>query len=149
MIGTGIALSQDGGWAALPVFINGFCPFLILIASFANQNAYWRLNKLDYACGALSLVALVLWLGTQQPVLALVFAIASDALAAVPTVIKAWQYPETESAMVYAFSFINALTAFFVIPAWSFVYVGFPLYLLVQNGSTLAGIVRDKLRAGA
>ena len=76
------AFSSGVTWAAVPVFMSGLSPFMILLASFFNKRAYWRLSALDYVCGALSSLALVLWYITENPDVAIVFAIFSDALAA-------------------------------------------------------------------
>ena len=95
LIATLAGLADGVRWAALPVFMSGFGPFLVFLASFVNKNSYWRLGLFDYICGVFSALALVLWWITREPVVAIVFAIASDAAAALPTVIKAWKYPET------------------------------------------------------
>lgn len=69
LIGTAAALSEGVTWAVLPVFMAGFGPFLILLASFINPNAYWKLETFDYLCGACSVLALVLWGITQDALL--------------------------------------------------------------------------------
>src|SRR5690348_5964176 len=84
-------------WALLPVFVAGLGPFAIFLSSFKNPNAYWKLGVIDYICGALAILALVLWVLTTSPILAIVFSIAADALALGPTLLKSWQYPETET----------------------------------------------------
>src|SRR5208283_2829807 len=92
------AISNGVGWAVLPVFMSGVSPLLIFTASFVKKKAYWKLASFDYVCGALSGLALVLWYVTKDPNVAIAFAIASDGLAAIPTLTKAWNHPETESA---------------------------------------------------
>src|SRR3989338_6404638 len=79
--------------AVLPVFMAGFGPLLVFIASFVNKNYYWKLEKFDYLCGFFSIFALILWWLTKQPVVAIIFAVISDALAATPTVIKSYLNP--------------------------------------------------------
>lgn len=133
MIGTAASLSAGVTWAALPTFIAGFGPLLVLIASFATKKAYWKLEKFDYLCGLFSILALILWLITKNPSIAILFAIAADALAAVPTIVKGWKHPKTESSYAYAPSIINALTAFTVITTWTFPEYAFPAYLVVVN----------------
>lgn len=139
------AFSSGVTWAALPIFMSGFCPFLIFLASFVNRQAYWKLETFDYFCGALSLLALILWAITQNPIIAIIFAIASDGLAAVPTLIKAWKYPETESGEAYTSGLINALTSFFAIKVWSFAHYGFAVYLVVINICLLVSVYRKRV----
>ena len=89
-------------FAVLPVFMAGFGPLLVFIASFVNKNSYWKLEKFDYLCGLFSILALVLWYLTKLPVIVIIFAVISDLLAAIPTIMKSWLHPETESFYPYA-----------------------------------------------
>src|SRR3989344_785767 len=59
LIATGAALSSGVGWAVLPVFMSGFGPLLVFIASFVNKNSYWKLEQFDYWCGLFSVLALL------------------------------------------------------------------------------------------
>ena len=111
-VATAASVSNGVGWAAIPVFMSGFAPFLIFTASFFSKKAYWKLSSFDYLCGALSGLALLLWFLTNNPNVAIVFAIVSDALAAVPTLIKGWRNPETESAWPYIIGIFAPLTSF-------------------------------------
>ena len=129
MIGFAAAVSNGTGLAAVPVFMAGFCPLLIFVASFAVEGAHWKLVKLDYACGLLSILAIVFWAVTSDPDIAIVFAISSDALASVPTLKKGWQYPETESAWPYFLGVFGGFTSLLAITAWTFSQYAFPAYL--------------------
>ena len=144
LIATAAALTRGVGWAALPVFMAGFGPLLVFAASFANKQSYWRLGPTDYLCGACSVLALVLWRITSNPSVAIVFAIVSDGLAAVPTLIKSYTHPESESGIAYSTGLFNALTSFFAIRSWTFTAYGFPLYLVVANSALLLSIYRKK-----
>ncbi|MGE5328517.1 MAG: hypothetical protein ACM3KR_03290 [Deltaproteobacteria bacterium] len=125
------AVSDGVRWSALPVFVCGFGPLLVFIASFMNKNAYWKLEKFDYVCGSFSVVALVLWAITKEPTVAIVFSIISDGSAAVPTLVKAWKYPETETPIAYIAGLFNALTSFVAIKVWNFSSCAFPVYLVI------------------
>jgi hypothetical protein len=133
LIAFAAAVSNGTGLAAVPVFMAGFSPLLILTSSFALKQAYWKLSRLDYACGILSAMAIVFWAGTKNPNIAIVFSILSDALASVPTLIKGWHYPETESSWPYLIGVFSAFTSFLAITAWTFSQYAFPAYLIVMN----------------
>jgi hypothetical protein len=132
-IATAAAISNGVGWAALPVFMSGISPFMIFTASFATKKAYWKLASFDYACGVLSGLALVLWYVTKDPNAAIIFAIASDGLASIPTLTKSWNHPETESAWPYIVGVFNALTSFGAAKNWTFSALAFPAYLTIIN----------------
>jgi len=132
-IGAAASISDGVTWAALPTLMAGILPFVILLVSFYNSQANWELHWHDYFCGGISLLALVLWKVTHQPVLVVAFAIISDAFAGIPTLIKSWTHPETETPFSYASSLIAAATSFLAIPVWKFTEYAFPTYLVASN----------------
>lgn len=132
-IATAAAISSGVTWAAIPVFMSGFSPFLIFIASFVLKKAYWKPNSFDYVCGLLSAVALILWYITRDPDVAIIFAIVSDALASIPTLTKAWRNPETEVAWPFLVGIFNASTSVVVATVQTFSAIAFPAYLIVIN----------------
>jgi hypothetical protein len=144
-IATAAAISNGVGWAALPVFMSGFSPFLIFTASFITKKAHWTLTSFDYVCGALSGLALVLWYLTKDPNVAIVFAIASDGLASIPTLTKAWNHPETEVAWPFMVGALNASTSFFASAIWTFSAYAFPAYLIVINIMLFFSVYKKKL----
>jgi len=147
MIGFAAAISNGAGLAAVPVFMAGFCPLLIFAASFVIKGAHWKLVKLDYACGLLSILALLFWAVTGDPDIAIIFAILSDALASVPTLIKGWQYPETESAFPYWIGAFGAFTSFLAITAWTFSQYAFPAYLMIDSVLLVSSIYHERILA--
>lgn len=134
IIGSIAAFVAGAGWAALPIFAAGFGPLLVFLITFFNKKSYWKLGKFDYVCGALSILALILWAITKNPAVAIFFSILSDLFAAIPTLTKGWYMPETESAGPYLTGAFNAATSFFAIKIWNFSSFGYPLYLLIING---------------
>jgi len=133
--------------AALPVFVAGFGSLLIFLASFINPKSYWKLENFDYICGALSGLALLLWWLTKEPLVAIIFAIVSDAFASVPTVIKSWKHPKTESGTLYISALFNVLTGFFALKMFSISELAFPIYLVLLNIILITGIYRGPLSA--
>jgi hypothetical protein len=139
------AVSNGVGWAVLPVFMSGISPFLIFTASFVTKKAYWKLALFDYVCGALSGLALLLWYVTKDPNVAISFAIASDGLASIPTLTKAWNHPETESAWPFIVGVFNASTSFGAATMWAFSEYAFPAYLIVINIMLFSSVFNKKL----
>ena len=145
LIATFAALADGVGWSVLPVFIAGFGPLLVFIASFVNKNSHWELETFDYLCGFCSVLALVLWGITKEPVIAIVFAIASDGFAAIPTLVKSWKYPETETATAYTTGLFSALTSFTAIKIWNFSSYAFPAYLVIAETLFILSIYHRKI----
>lgn len=119
------------GWQSLMTFSAALNPLLVFVASFFNKNAYWKLKKSDYVFGGLAITGLILWKITGEGNLAIAFSILADGMAAIPTVIKSWKFPNTESSLIYGLSSINALITLLTIKKWNFETYGFPLYFLI------------------
>ncbi len=139
------AVSDGVGLAAVPVFVSGLSPLLVLAASFVNKNSYWKLEKSDYLCGLFSLLALALWGITREPTIAIVFALVSDLFATYPTLLKSWRYPETETADAFSAGLFSALTSLTAIKTWNFSSIAFPAYLVLVNASLIICIYRKRI----
>lgn len=145
LIATAAAISDGVGWAVLPVFLSGFGPLLVFLFSFVNKESYWKLGRFDYVCALFSLLALILWAITSQPAIAILFAILSDAVAAIPTVVKAWKHPETENAGPFLSGLFTSSTAFTAITALRFSEIAFPIYLISINCVLVFSILRKRV----
>lgn len=124
-------LGKGVGIQSLMTFMVGFGPLLVFIASFVNKKSVWRLTRLDLTCGALSLLGLALWAISGDGNVAILFAIGADALAAVPTIVKAYKKPESESYWVFLLGAISAGLTLLTIDSWTLAHYGFPLYILL------------------
>ena len=121
---------------------------MVIAISMLKKESYWKVSKRDLICGAMAIVALVLWYLTKKPIIAILFSILSDFLASIPTVIKAWQNPETEPSFAYITSAISMLTSFFAIQEWNFESVSFPIYIVTMNVIIILSIERKRFKKG-
>lgn len=144
LIATAAELSQGVGILSLTTFIVGFVPLLVFTASFFNKKAEWKITKFDLLCGLLSLGGLTLWYVTKLGNVAIFFSILADFLASLPTILKSYTNPESESDSVYLWGLANPIIALFVIKQWSFQNFGFPLYLLIDS-VIIAFLIRTKI----
>ena len=126
-------IQQGVGLESLMTFSTGFLPLLTFIASFTNKNAKWKLTKFDILCGFLSVVGLILWLITKVGNVAIFFSIMADGLAALPTVIKAYKYPETEIAWPWLATCIGVTLTLLTLQEWTFANSGFILYIFIVD----------------
>jgi len=125
---------QGLSWAS---FAAGFTPFLILLASFLNKKAYWKTEPRDYYLMMAAVGGIILWALTDNPNLAILFSLLADFLAGLPTVLKAYRYPQTESWIAYAISTLGFGLGVLAIPSYTFENVAFITYLFILN-ATLA-----------
>lgn len=144
LIGVFFQLKAGAGLSVIPVFIAGFGPLLVLIFSVLNKKAYWKINSFDLICGAFSLVALIIYIMTKNLAISIIFAIISDGLAAVPTLVKAWKFPETEKAYVYWTGILNNILGLLIIKNWVFSVYSFGIYFILINMALIFSIYGRK-----
>jgi hypothetical protein len=129
LLAASVQLDEGVGLRALPTFVVGFTPLLVFAASFHNPASVWKIRRIDYACGAMSVVGTLVWLVTRNGVLAISAAIAADFLAGVPTVMKSWTHPETETVYSYLGAVISMIILLLTIDHWTFDVAAFPLFI--------------------
>ncbi len=145
LIGVAAALSAHADiWVTSRPFIAGFMPLLVFAASFVNPQSYWKLTWFDAACGALSAAALIVWGAAHSPELAVLLAALGDGFAALPTIRKAWNFPETETGLTYALGIISVLLVLPATPKWDIQNSAFQIYLLVVNIILVFSIYRKR-----
>jgi hypothetical protein len=130
LLAAAVELSEGVRLQALPTFMVGFMPLLIFIASFHNSAAVWKVRRMDYACGAFSVVGTIVWLVTRNGVLAISAAIAADFLAGVPTLMKSWTHPQTETVHSYIGALISMIVLLLTVDHWTFDVVAFPIFVV-------------------
>ncbi|MCL4415711.1 MAG: hypothetical protein M1365_03270 [Actinobacteria bacterium] len=126
-------IKEGVGIQSLFTFSAGFLPLMVFLASFFNKKAEWKITKFDLICGCLSLIGLSLWALTQIGNLAIFFSIIADGLAGVPTVIKSFKHPETESGWNYLTASISSVVVLLTITNWTFASYSFSIYLFTIN----------------
>jgi len=143
-------LGEGVGMVAIITLSSALCPMMIFLSSFVNRSAYWQIEKIDLACGGLSLLALILWAITRTGDMAIIFSIISDGLASFPTLRKAFRAPETESSFAFVAAAGSAVIALLTIDTWTFAHYAFPVYLLGIGIALVAVIeVTPRLRPAA
>ncbi len=124
-------IQQGVGIQSLLTFIVGFLPLLIFIASFFNKKSEWHVTKFDLICGALSVAGIVFWFITKVGNIAITFSILADGLAALPTLIKAYRYPDTEKGWTYLTNSISSTITIMTLKTFTYASLAFPVYLFI------------------
>ena len=144
----GFVAQVDAG-VGLPAVLTlsiGLGPALIFASSFINPSAYWKLSRFDVSCGAVSLAAIIIWQVSGDAALAVLFAVLADLVAAVPTVLKGWKFPETENSSVFVLGGLNGLIALLTIDTWNPETWAFPVYITALGTVMLLVLSRGTTR---
>ena len=116
-------------------FAAGMTPLLVVAASFFNKKAYWRSEPRDYGLMGAALLGLLLWAKTDRPNLAILFSLLADMLAGLPTLLKAYRHPRSESWIAYAISALGFGISLLSVQVHSLESTAFVAYLFVLNAT--------------
>jgi hypothetical protein len=143
-------VSAKAGIVSIITLVMGMNPALIFVLSLRRPDAHWSVSRFDVACGLISLAGLWLWWSYRNPIYTIVFAIASDLLASVPTYRKSITSPTSESPVLYVLAALGAFVTLLTIHDWTLYRYGFALYILCVDLSLAIVItVSGALRRGS
>jgi len=138
-------IQAGAGLSSLPIFMAGFGPLCVVSVAMITKNGIWKINSFDIFCGAISLAALALYVFTHNLEVSILFAILSDFLAFIPTFVKSWKYPESESSSGYSWSIISNMIGLLIIKDWSFAIYSFGIYFVFANIVEMLILYRKKI----
>ena len=144
-LGVFFQIKAGAGLSFLGVFMAGFTSLLVLIVSLLKKNAYWKINTFDLTCGAISLISLIIYVFSKNLGISILFAILGDSLAYIPTIRKAWNFPETENGLMYSTGIISNVLALLIIDNWIFPIYSFSISISVLNLVVLFAIYRKNI----
>jgi len=133
LLAAAVELDDGVGVRALPTFMVGFMPLLVFIGSFRNPGAVWQIRRIDYACGAMSVVGTAVWLVTRNGIIGISAAIVADFLAGMPTVMKSWTHPHTETVYAYLGAVLSMVILLLTVDHWTFEVAAFPIFIVCMG----------------
>ena len=150
LVSIGAAFSIDAEiWPSIRVIVGGVVPAAVFLASFVNRNSYWKLTRFDWICGGLSLLAMVFWGLANSPLTAIILATSANTFATIPTFIKAWNFPETETRLTFVTSFLSAVLILPSIQQWNIENAAFQIMLVISTALLLMAVYRKNLGIGS
>ena len=127
-------LSQDVRMAQSAMTLSaGLSPLMIFITTFLVKHPAWKIKKFDVMCGAFSILGIILWWITGKGNLAIIFSILADGLGFLPTLIKGFKYPDSESPWAFMIGAVASFLSLLTITVWNFEHAAFTVYLVVAN----------------
>lgn len=130
-IAFGIQLLNKGGAGS---YINLFMGIICtIIFFFGLKNGTKDITKVDWIAFSLALVAIVLWLVVKQPLLSIILVVFIDMMSFLPTILKAWKNPYTETVITYGLSGVKNGLSIYALSTYSLVIVMYPAYALIAN----------------
>ncbi len=141
-LGAFAMLADGSGWTVAILFTNTFVCFLVAIYSAIKGNGVWSTTIFDYVFFGIGILGLILWQTLDLPVLALICAIIADFSFGVPTIIKTFKNPDSETWLPWFMSMMAGLFSLFTIQGLLFHEVAYPLYLFIYDMTLLLIVIK-------
>ena len=103
------------------------------------------MGKSDIVCLVVALVGVILWRVTQNPVVALYFAIGADFTGMIPAIIKTYRFPHTEVWTFYLLDVFAAAFSLMAVKNWTVQEYSYPVYIALINLIMVLLIVRPNI----
>jgi hypothetical protein len=129
----GIELQQRVGLASWMTLMLGLIPCAVVIASYRNSYAVWKIGTFDIVCGSISLAGLILWAFVNEPTIALVSFVCADQAAGLPTLRKSWIAPSSESPRVFVLGCLNCAITIMTLKVLTTAGVLFPGAIVISD----------------
>ena len=140
----GVELQQHVGLASWMTLMLGLIPCAVVIASFRNSHAVWKIGVFDVVCGSVSLAGLIFWAFVNEPTIAIVSFVCADQAAGLPTLRKSWLAPSTESPRVFVLGCLNCAITVMTLKVFTTAGVLFPGAVVVSD-FVLATLILSRL----
>jgi hypothetical protein len=129
-----LAYIANGLWlsAIVPLGYSLGCASIALLSIKYGVGGW---TKTDKRCIAISATGILLWLVTGNELIALFLNILAEAAGAVPTVLRAWDDPNSEPRTGWIIFLLGGITSFFAASSWNVVSLAYPVFIILLQGT--------------
>jgi hypothetical protein len=112
-------------------------PAGVVVASFVARRGSWTITRFDWVCGGVCLVAVAVYSATLKGNLAIVLLVTADGFAALPTMLKSWKAPETETWTAFLGGFTSSTLTLLTVTHWTLPTYGLSTWIGLQSGTEI------------
>lgn len=130
-IGAFAMFAEGSTWTVALIFANTVMCLIIAFSAMTTKTGIWSTGVQDYIFFGAGLLGIALWQILDMPILALVFAILADLAFGIPTIIKTYKDPTTETPFPWAMSVVAGIFGILAIQHFVFYDAAYPVYLFI------------------
>lgn len=135
-------LEKGAGIGSLPVAVSE--AFTIVIFLFSLKFGFTKITRSDRIFLILALAGLIPWFITKDATLSVICAVGVDLLSLVPTFRKAWEYPHTESPVLFGSNVIRHILMLLSLQTYNIATTLHSIAMIVANSALVGVIVRKR-----
>jgi hypothetical protein len=146
LIAFAVQIAKGSGPEAFVTLAIGLSPLAVCMAAVYKGTHRLALQRSDKWCIALTMLGIVLWLVSSNPILALFMSVFADISSSVPTILKCYRDPGSEHLRTYVISIASMTVTLLTITDWRLTHWLFPAYILGINCTYCIAAGLSKLR---
>lgn len=125
-----------GGYSSLFFISTALLVLLVFILSL--RFGIGGASKIDRLCLLLAAILFVYWVTSKDTHISTVFAVIIDGIGAIPTVIKVYHHPESETYIQWTFAGIAGLLTMLAVPRLDWILLIYPVYVFLMNSAIVS-----------
>jgi len=129
-LGAIVILSVESTWVVAILFANALLCFVIAGYAVIRKVGAMSTGMYDYILFGFGILGLIFWLILDLPVVALFCSILADFSFGLPTIIKTYKDPSSETPFVWVSAVISGILSLFAVQHYVFYELLYPVYLL-------------------
>lgn len=137
IIATAAQASKGVDWSLAIPLISSISTTSIAFTALYMGRAVW--TRADGICIALTILAIILWAITKEPLTALVLSMVADLSVTIPTIIKTYQDPSSEPATLWVLYVIGVVLEVAATQSFTVYNLLFPVYTVIGS-AIIAGL---------
>lgn len=126
-------VANGGGYSSL--FFISTAVLVTIVFVLSLRFGMGGASKIDRLCLIFAILLLIYWITIQETRLSTVLAVIIDGIAAIPTVIKTYHHPKTESYPQWILAGVAGILTMISVPRLDWVLIIYPLYVVLMNGA--------------
>lgn len=124
-------LAKGAGVGAIPTAASEI--FTLIIFLFSLQYGFKKITRTDTYFLIIALLGLIPWWLTKDPTVSVVIVVTIDLIAFVPTLMKTWREPTSETRILYAMNVLRHILTLFSLGAYNIATMLHSLAMIVTN----------------
>jgi hypothetical protein len=120
--------ARDTAWTPI-----GYAIGILAVTALSFKYGEEKWTRLDKGCLLGAGAGLAIWAVTSEPIFALYLTTAVDAIGGIPTILKTYKRPETESRAAWAMFLVANSLNLIAIGEWTLTIALYPVYVFILS----------------
>lgn len=129
-------VANGGGYSSLFFISTAMLVGIVFVLSL--RFGVGGASKIDRICLLLALLLLAYWITVQETRISMLLAVIIDAIGVIPTLIKTYKNPGTETYIQWTLAAVAGAFAILAVPRLDWALIIYPLHVILANGSIVS-----------